>query len=355
MKSLSIDHLFSNKIQVNGKLFDFYSGTSYLGLNTDKTFQALLIEGIRRYGASFGSSRNGNFQLDIYEQAENFLAQKLGSEKALTVSSGMLAGQLLVNYFQKDTPTYLYAPQTHSANFHRSTIITPKISFREWAETLNERISQQDSSPIIVVCNSCDALKLSTYNFDWTQNLPKNRHLTLIIDDSHGIGIIGEDGSGIFKQIKVPDNVELIVLASLHKGFGLAGGIILGKQTLIEDLKFNNSFFSSCSPMTPAFLYALLEAKDLYRLKLNNLKQNIRFFISHLKQTNTLCFQEDYPVFYSPHASLYDYLLTHEIFIYHFAYPIQTGTPNTRIVLNASHEFEQIRKLAEKINDFSIV
>ncbi len=352
MKSLSIDRIFSNKIQVDGQLFDFFSGTSYLSLNTDEDFQRLLIEGMYRYGASFGSSRNGNFQLDIYEKAEIFLAKKIGAEKSLTVSSGMLAGQLLVNYFYGEQPAYLYAPQTHAANFHLPNISPPKISFVEWVEALNEQIDKQTAAHIIIVCNSCDALKVSKYDFSWTKKLPKNKRLTLIIDDSHGIGIMGNDGSGIYQQIEVATNVDLIVIASLHKAFGMAGGVIVGKGDFIDDLRLNNPFFSSCSPMAPANLYALLHAEDLYLRKLDQLRQNIRLFISSLSNKAIFSFQEDYPVFYTSLASLYEYLLRYEIFIYHFAYPIQTGIPNTRIVLNASHKPEQIYKLANIINDY---
>ncbi len=355
MTPLFINQVFSNKIKIHDKNFDFFSGTSYLGLNTDTTFQSLLTEGFKKYGTSFGSSRNGNFQLEIYEQAEAFLANKIGAESAITVSSGMLAGQLLVNHFYTQSPHYIYAPQTHAANFHKPDIATPKISFSEWAATINQQIEQQNNSNIIIVCNSCDALKVSQYDFSWTKNLPTEKNLTLIIDDSHGIGVISEDGSGIFKQIQVSENVELIIIASLHKGFGIPGGVILGQKRRINELKYHNAFFTSCSPITPAYLYALCHAGDLYKQQLERLRLNIKTFISQIQKIDFLSYQDDYPVFYTPKSELYEYLFQHEIFIYHFAYPIQAGIPNTRIVLNASHDIEQIQKLADKLNNFSII
>ena len=90
----------SNKIRLEEKEYHFFSGTSYLGMNQDQEFKQLLIEGMCQYGMSFGSSRNGNLQLGIYETAEQTMAAWVGAEKALTVSSGMLAGQLVAQYLK---------------------------------------------------------------------------------------------------------------------------------------------------------------------------------------------------------------------------------------------------------------
>lgn len=76
----TIGQLPSNKILLEGKEYDFYSGTSYLGMNQDEDFKKLLIEGMNRYGMSFGSSRNGNLQLDIYDQAEEKMARWVGAK-----------------------------------------------------------------------------------------------------------------------------------------------------------------------------------------------------------------------------------------------------------------------------------
>lgn len=159
-----ISQLPSNKILLEGKEYDFYSGTSYLGMNQDEDFKSLLIEGMNRYGMSFGSSRNGNLQLDIYDQAEEKMARWVGAEKALTVSSGMLAGQVVAQYLKTQNTTFFYAPSSHSANFHEPNISLPKISFEVWASNICQEIFEQNAPHSVIVCNSCDALKLSLYH-----------------------------------------------------------------------------------------------------------------------------------------------------------------------------------------------
>lgn len=372
-------------IEIEGKTFHFFSGTSYLSMNQDTDFQNLFFEGIRRYGMSFGSSRNGNLQLDIFEKAEEKLASWVGSEASLTLSSGMLAGQVIAQFFSvnskqlsvsnillsknseprannhepisnaqdliSNTQKLFFAPHTHAANLPNPNIQLPKISFEEWANGIVQQVSESTAEHCIIVCNSVDALRCTPYHFDWTTQLPENNQITLIIDDSHGLGIIGENGTGIFKQIKVKSNVRLVVVSSLHKAMGIAGGVVFADKNFIEALR-HTAYFASCSPIAPAYLYAYINADEIYQRHQAKLSANIQLFLSKLSDTSLFSFYPNYPVFYTDNDSLFDYLYQQQIFIYSFAYPIKTAKPNTRIVISAWHEDHQIELLAEKCNDF---
>jgi 7-keto-8-aminopelargonate synthetase-like enzyme len=342
----------SNKIRLGEKDYHFFSGTSYLGLNQDNDFKQLLIEGLHQYGMSFGSSRNGNLQLAIYEEAECKMAAWVGARKALTVSSGMLAGQLVAQYLITQNATYFYAPQSHSANFHKPDVKLPVKSFQEWIKHIAEDIQQANAPHSVIVCNSTDGLRATAYEFGWIDDLPENQPITLIIDDSHGLGITGKNGAGIFQAISPKPNIRFIVVSSLHKAMGIPGGVVFGEAETIEKLR-HTAFFASCSPIAPAYLYAYVKADEIYRKSFECLLSNIQRFSSQLKQAKDLfsC-QPAYPVFYTTQDGLYDYLFQNDIFIYSFAYPIRTGKPNTRIVISAWHDTEQIDLLAEKCNEF---
>ncbi len=349
----TIGQLPSNKILLEGKEYDFYSGTSYLGMNQDEDFKKLLIEGMNRYGMSFGSSRNGNLQLYIYDQAEEKMAHWVGAENALTVSSGMLAGQVVAQYLKTQNSTYFYAPSSHSANFHEPNVILPTVSFEVWATTICQEVSEKKAAHSVIVCNSCDAIKLSPYHFEWTSKLPQNQSITLIIDDSHGLGISGENGSGIFKHVTINQNVRLVVVSSLHKAMGIAGGVVFADKDFIHTLRYT-AFFASCSPIAPAYLYAYMHADEIYKRNQQKLKANIQLFSSQLSDSQSLFTSiENYPVYYSLRDDLYDFLFQQGIFIYSFAYPIKTGKPNTRIVLSSWHTDVQIDYLVDTIKEFA--
>jgi 8-amino-7-oxononanoate synthase len=343
----------AKKIRLGEKDYHFFSGTSYLGLNQDVDFKQLLIEGLNQYGMSFGSSRNGNLQLAIYETAENKMAAWVGAEKALTISSGMLAGQLVAQYLKTQPVTYFYAPQSHSANFHEPNIQLPAMNFQEWTEQIARQIKETNGPHSVIVCNSTDGLRATTYDFKWINDLPADQTITLIIDDSHGLGITGKNGAGIFQDISVKPNIRFIVVSSLHKAMGIPGGVVFGDDATIETLR-HTAFFASCSPIAPAYLYAYVKADQIYQRNFKRLLSNIEHFSVQLETAQALfSFQPAYPVFYTKHDGLYDYLFKNDIFIYSFAYPIKTGKPNTRIVISAWHDKEQIDLLAEKCVEFA--
>ena len=137
----------------------------------------------------------------------------------------------------------------------------------------------------------------------------------------------------------------------MHKATGIAGGVIFGDNDFIENLR-HTAFFASCSPIAPAYLYAYMNADEIYARNLLKLKSNIEHFNLLMTDNQLFNFQADYPVYYSLNDNLYDFLFKKGIFIYSFAYPIKTGKPNTRIVLSAWHEIEQIDFLAKMIAEF---
>jgi 8-amino-7-oxononanoate synthase len=91
-----IDHLPSRTIKWNGVEHLFFSGTAYLGIGHQRAFLEALREGLGQYGPIFSASRNNNLQLKVYDEAEYELAQWTKAEAALTVTSGLLAGQLVM-------------------------------------------------------------------------------------------------------------------------------------------------------------------------------------------------------------------------------------------------------------------
>ncbi len=334
-------------IQIEGKEYLFFSGTSYLGLSQNADFQALILQGIENYGASYGSSRNSNLQLDIYEKTELKLAQFAKAPTSITLSSGMLAGQVVVN--QLYDHQFVYSPQNHPACWHKPTIESPKMSFKDWAEQLIQNFPYSDK-PIAIICNSVDALKNESMDFDWTMQLPDNQQITLFIDDSHGIGVMGENGEGIYSKIRVKSNIRLVVTASLHKAMGIVGGVVFSDKDFIQQIR-ECTYFSACSPITPAFMWAYLQSGDLYAAQLKKLRQNITLFNSQFADNELLMRQSNYPVYWTAQNDLYEKLLKQNILIYQFAYPAKTGPKNTRIVLSAWHEDADIERLAKGIND----
>ena len=94
-------HLPSRTITIENQEYCWFGGTSYLGMAHHQGFRENFAQAVARYGTSWGSSRNNSVRLEIFEEAELALAKFANMSAALTVSSGMWAGQLVTHFLQQ--------------------------------------------------------------------------------------------------------------------------------------------------------------------------------------------------------------------------------------------------------------
>jgi 7-keto-8-aminopelargonate synthetase-like enzyme len=319
-------------------------------MNHHSGFTELLKEGMNIYGTNYGSSRSGNFQIPVYEEAETEMAAQFQSEATLTLSSGFLAAQLVVRYFE-GMGTYYYSPDSHPALL-RTRHDYFKGSFQEWTNKLPEKIDTDPSEMIFILCNSLDPLKAAYHDFSWIEKLPTEKSITLIVDDSHGLGITGKNGEGIYSSLRKHSDISVVVVSSMGKAMGLPGGVIIADKALIAGFR-SSPYFTSASPMAPAYLYAWLKAADYYAEERTKLKNNIDRFITGLQQTANFRYVKNYPVTYCRNNQLAPFLKEKQILISSFSYPTIEDETITRIILNSHHTEEDIRQLLTAIASYS--
>jgi 7-keto-8-aminopelargonate synthetase-like enzyme len=322
-----------------------FKGTDYLNITRNKEFKYFLNEGFKKYGSSFGGSRlSGNFA-DLYEEAENRLAEISGAQASVSFSSGTLAGLALIKQLEKHE--LIYSPDAHPAIQPNHTQKTDK-SYDEWVEFLLATYHKQGKH-LVLLSNSLNALKCEKYQFSWINELAKHRKITIVIDDSHGFGILGKNGAGIYNELADSDHIEKIVISSLGKAWGIPGGVILGTDTLIEKLK-KSALFGGGSPVIPAYFNAFLKAENIYTQNRKKLKDNIEYFKTKLDKPEMFHSFEGFPAFYTKHHEIYDLLNKKNIEISSFNYPSPEDERYTRIVLNSGHNHIEIDKLCNLLN-----
>jgi len=341
-----IDGFPSRELIVDGKRFLYFGGTAYLGLQTDSTFQNIHIKNIKKFGTNYGASRNANIQLSIYDEVERHLADQVGSEDCLTMSSGFLAGQLIARYFHEKGNLCFYAPNTHEA----LRLSAPQNSSNTKTLINDLRLAiEAGEEPVLFM----DSISLDGENypeFNWLKKLQLEK-IILVADDSHGFGIIGKNGEGVFSALQKFKTKYLIVCGSLGKGYGIQGGFIAGSKEVIKGLK-SSDMFAAASPAAPAALKTLLDAQKIISKKRRALSENVKFFLSVLSDHSPFDLLQDYPCFSFHNEGLVNHLFEKEILLTNFYYPNENGNLIQRIVLSSQHQKSDIRKLANVLNDY---
>lgn len=343
---LELDHLPGRTFWQNGQEWLYFSGTAYLGMPHLPGFRDLLQEGMARYGTNFGGSRRSNMQLSVFSEAEQQLADWVGTEAALTVSSGSLAGQLLVRFLRKLGPCY-FSPYIHPALWP-DDYVASDLTFSDWVDQV-ARVPARGENPIPLLCASVDPLRARDISFDWLGELPADRRYWVVIDDSHGLGILGRQGGGIFRTLPDYDHIEYLIVGSLAKGPGLPGGGIFGRRILIDQL-WRSPFFIGASPMVPAYLYAWQRSGPILARQLTRLQQNIGWLENQWPGQLPVRHQSAYPVFYVPDPLLGQRLANDRILISSFPYPGPNDPLLNRIVVSALHQEEDLTRLVAHLS-----
>ena len=341
-------HIPSRTTHVGGEEYLFFSGTAYLGMHARPEFGDLVYEGIRNWGTNYGASRLGNVSIPVFDQAESKLAAWLGTSSALVVSSGTLAGRLVLEVLSEDYETH-YSPIAHVA-------INPSYKkhephrFDAWIEKTLQNIRVSDKEKHLITFNSIDSLTGIQPTLDWVDAIPGNKEVLLIADDSHGIGVMGTEGRGNFPLL-LRKHPNALLIASLGKAMGLPAGLIAGSGEIVQRAKAH-PLFGGSSPMVPAYAHAFLHSDELYAKARRQLFENMKRFEEGARDSGLITGSRNFPVYCTHSHDLVPFLEKRKIRISHFAYPSPADNLYTRVVVNALHTQEDMERLIEGIKGF---
>jgi 8-amino-7-oxononanoate synthase len=331
-----------------GRKLLYFSGTAYLGMGSVGDFEKLVIEGISKYGISHGLSRVNNIRLSVYEQFEIFFAEKAKAEKSLLWSSGFLAGTAAINFLRKRAHHIFIAPDTHPAVLAEGLHPYPDQSFDHWIAFCKETCEKLPASNILILANAVDPLKPAVHDFDWIKALPSRHHYTLLLDDSHAFGILGEDIFGTYSQWKnLP--VNLVISGSLGTGLSIPAGIILGDEKIVSEIS-RLPIFRASSPPSPGLLYAFLHGQPLFQTQREKYLSNVNLFQNLIKQDQAFTHSGNFPVFAFPDQDWVELLDEAGIIVSSFPYPMPTDPCSNRIVIAGYHEESDILLLHKVIS-----
>ena len=333
-------------IEIDNEEFLYFGGTAYLGLPTNEDFQQLLIKNILRWGTAYGSSRSANIQLSAYENGETFLAKFIKADAALTISSGMLAGKLALEVLVSQTDCFFHFPDTHTA-----LKVTSSLPFFVESK-LNPRLLNSVSEKITILTDSVPSFQTRAIDLSILNSIPSNKEITLLVDESHSIGILGTNGCGIYSDISLPTIKRKIMIASLGKAFGLTGGVIASDKDFINEMK-NLDIFVSSAGMNAAFVQTMADAAPIYSQQHQKLTANLKYIDTHLIKNQAVLFNVNYPLIYPEIDGIKEILLDNKIIATNFKYPTDTKDLN-RIVITANHKKEDLDRIITILNQNQI-
>jgi 8-amino-7-oxononanoate synthase len=237
---------------------------NYLGLTNHPKVKEAAIDAIKKYGTGCAGSRFLNGTLDIHVKLEEKLARFIRKEAALIFSTGFQVNLGVISALVCKDDIVIIDKMDHA-----SIIDGCRLSFGEVKKFRHndladlERILKdyEDKGKLIVV-DGVFSMEGDIANLPEIVTIAKKYSARVMVDDAHGIGVLGKTGRGTAEHFGIEDEVDLI-MGTYSKSLASIGGFIAGSTDVIHYIKhLARSLIFSASP-PPASVASVSAALDI--------------------------------------------------------------------------------------------
>ena len=252
-------------VKMDGRNVLMFGSNSYLGLSDDPRLKEAAIAAINKYGTSCSGSRFLNGTLDIHVELEEKLARLVGKEEAVTYSTGFQVNLGVISCLGIRGGYILLDELDHAciidgARLSWSTVYKFKHNDMESLEK-KLRACEKEAFKLIVV-DGVYSMEGDIAPLDRICELCEEYNASVLVDDAHGLGVIGDHGRGTADRFGVTDKVDLI-MGTFSKSFGSLGGFIAGDHSVINVIKHQSRSLIFSASMPPANVAAVSKAVDI--------------------------------------------------------------------------------------------
>jgi glycine C-acetyltransferase len=343
------------------------SSNNYLGLAAHPEVVRAGIEGLERYGAGTASVRFICGTFEPHHELERALADLSGTEAALTYVSCWNANEAVVPTLTDDT-TVIFTDELNHASIIDAVrlsrpagkVIYPHSDMAALADALTA--APRDARKLILT-DGVFSMEGDLAKLPEIVDLARRHGATVIVDDSHGVGVLGETGRGTVEHYGLLGEVDIIT-GTLGKALGgAAGGYVAASEEVCDLLQQRSrpQLFSNALPPTVAC--SALRAVELMLEEptlLARLRENTRAFRAMLAEAGFSPLEGEaaiIPIIVGETAAaiaMSEQLLEEGVFVTGFGYPVvPEGTARIRVQMSAALESGHLERAIEAFRSVS--
>jgi 8-amino-7-oxononanoate synthase len=259
-----IESAQTNKVRINGQDVVMLGSNNYLGLTNHPRVKEAARQAIAKYGSGCAGSRFLNGTLDIHVELEEKLARLVGKKAALVFSTGFMVNQGVIFSLVGRNDTVLVDRTDHA-----SIIDGCRLSFghtRKYLhndmESLAYTLKACEGNGKLIVIDGIFSMEGDIAKLPEIVDLAEKHDAVVMVDDAHGIGVMGRQGRGTCDHFGLTDRIHLI-MGTFSKSLASVGGFIASDEATIHYIKHiaRSMIFSASIP--PASVASVSAAVDV--------------------------------------------------------------------------------------------
>lgn len=252
-------------VTINGKRVLMFGSNAYLGLTNHPKVKEAAIAATKKYGTGMAGSRFLNGTLDIHLELEQKFADFWGKDDALVYSAGFNVNLGVVSCLTGREDYIVWDELDHASIIegHRLSF-SQKLKFRHNdMVSLETQLQKCNSDKIkLIVVDGVFSMEGDIANLAEIIRLAKKYNANVMVDEAHGVGVLGYQGRGANDHFGATKDVDLI-MTTFSKSLASIGGVIVGDAAVINYLRHNSRPYIFSASNTPAATAAASAAFDI--------------------------------------------------------------------------------------------
>ena len=255
-------------VEMEGAERVMLGSNNYLGLTRDPRVKRAAAEALERYGTALTGSRFLNGTIPLHGELERSIAEWMGTEDALVFTTGYQANLGTIGTLLGPTDTVICDAGDHASILDGVAMSHAKVRpFRhnrlDKLETMLER-AEGDGGGVLVVVDGVFSMEGDVCDVPTVASLARAHGARVMVDEAHGVGVLGARGAGACEALGVESEVDLR-MGTFSKSLASCGGFIAGPADVIDFLRIQSRTFMFTAAAVPAALGAALEAVRICR------------------------------------------------------------------------------------------
>lgn len=364
----SIESAQDTEVIIEGKKVLMFGSNAYLGLTNHPKVKEAALRAIEVYGTGCAGSRFLNGTLDIHLELEDRLARFVGKDAALVFSTGFQVNLGVISSLTGRNDYIILDEFNHASIIDGSRLSFSKvIKYRHNdMQDLESKLSRLPADSIkLIVVDGVFSMEGDIVKLPELVDLAERYGGSIMVDDAHALGVIGQRGAGTASHFGLTDKVDLI-MGTFSKSFASLGGFIASDHDTIQYLKHHARSLIFSASMSPASVASTLAALDIIESEPERMEQlwaNTHYAVQLLRAAGLELGPTETPII-PVYVRDNDYtfqvtkvLQDKGIFVNPVVAPaVPAESTLIRLSVMATHTFAQIEEAVTKIADaFKVV
>lgn len=272
-------------VEMEGHETIMIGSNNYLGLTSHPEVINAGVEALKKYGSGCSGSRFLNGTLDLHVELENELAKFLHKEAVMTFSTGFQSNLGIISAIAGRNDYIFCDKENHASIYDGCKLSYAKMVRYEHSDMtdLERKLKEvPEDKGILIVTDGVFSMGGDICRLPEIVALAKKYGARVMVDDAHGLGVLGAHGRGTAEHFGLEDEVD-IIMGTFSKSLASIGGYMAASRRVVDYVKHTSRPYIFCASIPPASVACALQALKILEREPERVKK-LRYISDYMRR-----------------------------------------------------------------------